>query len=177
MDWKWMIERGGRVTFTVISAPTHTSTPPRPPPNKQTNPMTLKVSIVPGVFRADRIGPISLNLHYLALKEKHLAAINSTFFCFPVSLHSYSSRYTVRLTVWRYCAFSCSLNLMKKTLEKTTPDSTSQSVWETNKSDTEHFSDFKMGLMWKILMHAQFPLKYLQCFLSPVYKQMREFSQ
>lgn len=86
MDWKWMIERGGRVTFTVISAPTHThthtSTPPRLPPNTQTNPMTLKVSTVPGVFGADRIGPISLNLRYLARKETHLAAINSTFFVF-----------------------------------------------------------------------------------------------
>lgn len=30
MDWKWMIERGGRMTFTVISTPTHTDTPPHP---------------------------------------------------------------------------------------------------------------------------------------------------
>lgn len=30
MDWKWMIERGGRMTFTVISTPAHTDTPPHP---------------------------------------------------------------------------------------------------------------------------------------------------
>lgn len=50
MDWKWMIERGAGVTFTVISAPTRLLPPtplPRPPLNTHTNPMTLKVSIVP----------------------------------------------------------------------------------------------------------------------------------
>lgn len=35
MDWKWMIERGGRVTFTVISAP-HTHTLPPTPPRSST---------------------------------------------------------------------------------------------------------------------------------------------
>lgn len=50
MDWKWMIERGAGVTFTVISAPTRPLPPtplPRPPLNTHTNPMTLKVSTVP----------------------------------------------------------------------------------------------------------------------------------
>lgn len=50
----------------------------------QTNPMTLKVSIVQGVFfGSDGIGPITLNL---AVMETHLAEINSGFFFVFLSL-------------------------------------------------------------------------------------------
>lgn len=107
MDWKWMIERGGRVTFTVISAP---SSPHSLPPHPHPFPALLlllqtrrriqwhwKLALYRGFFGADRIRAISLNL---AVKETHLAEINSGgffFFCFPVSSHSFAGRHTVHL--------------------------------------------------------------------------------
>lgn len=141
----------------------------------QGNPMTLKVRTEAGVFGADRMRPINLNLRYLAVKETLLAEIRSGFFLlfvlfcfvFPVSLHFSSSHHTVCLTVWRCAAISSFFKLMKKTLEREHLLTAHPKVCGRRKKRvTQNISlKFQMRLMWKILMHAQFPHKYTQCFL------------
>ena len=82
------------------------------------------------------------------------------------------------LSVWRCCAVS--LNLMKKTLERTPPDSASQSVWETHKE--WHAAILEKNSNWdsheKYLCMLNFLVSTGKFSLSLLDKQMRgEFSR
>ena len=179
MDWKWMIERGGRVTFTVISAPPPShSLPPHPHPHPFPALLLLlllqtrrriqwhwKLALYWGFFGADRIRAISLNL---AVKETHLAEINSggvffvlfsclfAFLCRPSYSTSWVSEGVV-LFPWIWWKRHWREHLL------TAPPKV---CGRRTKSDTQQYSKkSQMGLAWKISMLAKFPRKYSQGFL------------
>lgn len=137
-DWE---RRQGDIHCNLSPPPTpsHPHRLHQPPPNMQRNPMTLKVRTEAGVFGADRMRPINLNLRYLAVKETLLAEIRSVFFIVCFVLFCFSRLFAFLLQP-SYCMSDClkvCCHLLffqideKDTGERTPPDSTSQSVWET----------------------------------------------
>lgn len=180
MDWKWMIERGGRVTFTVISAP-HPYPYLYPYPALRLTHRQIqwhwKLVLYQEFFGADRIRPIILNLHYLAVKETHLAEINSGFFFF-VFLSLCIPSPAVILYVWvSECVVPSPVPWIwwKRHWREHLLTAHSKVCGRRKKSDTGHFSKISKWRLCGELMHAQFPHKYLQCFFisSVAYKQMR----
>lgn len=145
--------------------------------------MTLKVRTEAGVFGADRMRPINLNLRYLAVKETLLAEIRSVFFLlfvlfcfvFPVSLHFSSSHHTVCLTVWRCAAISSFFKLMKKTLEREHLLTAHPKVCGRRKKEWHRtfLWNFKWGSCGKYRCMLNFLISTLSVSLSLVYKQMR----
>lgn len=143
--------------------------------------MTLKVRTEAGVFGADRMRPINLNLRYLAVKETLLAEIRGVFFyclfcfVFPVSLHFSSSHHTVCLTVWRCAAISSFFKLMKKTLEREHLLTAHPKVCGRRKKEWHRtfLWNFKWGSCGKYRCMLNFLISTLSVSLSLVYKQMR----
>lgn len=165
MDWKWMIERGGRVTFTVISGPLPHA---RPAPNTHRHSQWhwKLVRCTRNLSEQIESGPSS-EIGTISQWRKTRTRI---FYLGGPSC-------CMCPTLWRCCAIPCSLNSEgKATGERNAfADNTHSNVCgRSEERDRERFfvNLFKITLMWKISMHTPFSWKYTHSVsLSAVYKQ------
>lgn len=145
--------------------------------------MTLKVRTEAGVFGADRMRPINLNLRYLAVKETLLAEIRSGFFyclfCFVLFFPSLCiSPPAIILYVWLSEGVLPSplfSNWWKRHWrENTSWQHIPKCVGDVKKEWHRTFLwNFKWGSCGKYWCMLNFLISTLSVSLSLVYKQMR----